>query len=555
MSQQVEIQMPLPVRDKRSSVYNYSPGGSTLFTSSSKFSQITLAESLEVQQPSKLRPIFLSCIASLGGFLFGYDTGTISGFLKMQPYASKFGEYNVESEDYSVPALRAGIIVSGVCIGGLIGGLSASKIAEKFGRTRSVMGFTVVYIAAVIQLILANSWVHVLIARIILGCAIGSFTLIIPMLLSESAPSNLREFNVSIFQLLLTFGIFVGNIIVYGTQNLETSNCYRIPMYISLAIALVLFGSISKMPESPRYLVYCGKIQEATTSVSCVHKVHTNSKYVEDEINSMKCAIEKDQAAGNAGWLELFTGRPRIFYRVVVGTSIQIFQLFSGANYFFYYGTTLFTQIGGMSTYATAIILSSVNFTCTIIGLALVSKLSRRAVLITGSVGMLVSFVLFATLGSFVFHPGQVIDGQVLGLDAQSVVVGKVMIFLACSFIFFYASTWAPLAFVILAEIYPQRVRSKAMSLGCASNWGFSIIVNIFTPFLVKIIGFSIGYIFSGFIFAGLIFVYFFLHETKGLTLEQTDDMYSSGINAIQSANKRERDEFFENQTLNGEKF
>lgn len=483
----------------------------------------------------QLRSIILTCAASLAGFLFGFDTGTISGFLEMDSFKKQFGDLNSEGE-YYLHSLRSGLFVSAISMGGLIGGLSAAKFSEKFGRTKSVMGYILLYLCALIQMVNARTWVHYFISRIMLGTAIGSYTLIIPMLLSESAPNSYREFIVSLFQLFITLGLFLGNIIVFGCHNIESRKSYQIPIITAICIAVILFFVMLWMPESPRYLLAKGKIDEAKKSISRFRNVDPESNYVFNEVQTMLSAINKDRAAGNASWKEMFIGRPRLCFRLFVGISIQIFQLFCGANYFFYYGTSLFRQIGGMSPFAPPIILSTVNVSCTILGLAIVSKFSRRFVLLTGAFGMFLAFMFFSSFGNFLFHPADGTVGQTL--SPESIRIGRSMIFFASLFILFYASTWAPLAYVILSEIFPQRIRPKAMSLGCASNWSLNILVNLFTPSIISRIGFSIGYIFAGFLLTAFIFTIFCVHETKGLTLEETDVMYASNISAINSSSR-----------------
>lgn len=547
-----DLQFPEPIAhasnyDKRESFYKIT----TVETSSPvnidseltlKNGSITSSITLSEEQPSNVQPLLFSCAAAIGGFLFGYDTGTISGFLEMISFQTQFGSYTSDGT-YSIPTMRSGLIVSSICIGGLIGGFVSGKVAEMIGRRKTIMCFVVLYLAAVIQMVLAVSWIHYFISRVMLGAALGSYTLVIPMLLSESAPNNIREFSVSLFQLFITGGILIGNLVVYNSENLNDTGAYKVPLYISMAGSCVLFGVMAYIPESPRFLIAQNNIEEAKHSIGKFQRISPYSQYVAREVQGMIDAIEKDKAAGSASWGEIFTGKPRLCFRLFVGISIQLLQLLCGANYFFYYGTALFQQIAGsMSIFTTPIILSGVNFGCTLVGMVFVSKCSRRTVLLTGSAGMFVSFFLFSSFGEFLFHPNSNLNSDFV--DVTTIRVGESMIFMACMFILFYAATWAPLSYVILAEIYPQRIRSKAMSVGSCSNWFLNFVVNLFTPFIVSKIGFGIGYIFSAFIFVGFFFTLFCVHETKGLTLEQTDEMYASHASAIQSSTKGFREEY-----------
>lgn len=478
-------------------------------------------------KPNYVVGICLTIMLTCGGFLFGYDTGTISGFLGMKGFITSFGVAD-ELGEFHLPSSRAGLLVSIFSIGALIGALSSSKAAESYGRIKTIAVYNVVYcLAVIVQLSATFHWVQILVGRFISGCGIGGFCVVIPMLISESVPSDLRGASISAFQLMVTFGIFIGNILCYGFRESTNAMGYKIPLGISLVFSAILFIGLYVTPESSRYLLSINKNAEACNALAETMRMDPLSNYVINEIELMAASVIADRNAGNGDWFELLHGKPRLFYRVCIGLTILATQQLCGPNYFFYYGTSLFSKIGSSNSFANAMILSGVNFACTFAGIYFVAKFNRRTVLMGGSFVMLIAFVVFASLGSFALEDS---NGVV------NTVVGKIMITFACIFIFGFASTWAPVAFVVIAEIFPQRIRSKAMSLANCSLWTWNFLISFFTPMITAKIGYLYGYVFCGAIFFSLFFVYFGIPETKGLTLEEIDELYASNISAKESS-------------------
>ena len=509
---------------------NHSHEEKELTPQNSKYSDASLNESAAGGKPNLFIGLAFTFMLSCGGFIFGYDTGTISGFLKMPSFLNNFGAINANGEAY-FPVIRSGIIVSIFSIGALFGCLSSSKAADTFGRIKTIIAFDIIYtIAIVIQLAASNSWVQIMMGRFASGFSVGGFCVVVPMLISESVPSNLRGPSVSFFQVMVTAGILVGNVLCFAFKSNGESLGYRVPLGVSLIFSSILLVAMFIMPESPRYLVSIGEVQKAHESFGKTVCLAPDSAHVTRAIAEITHSVDADKSAGTASWAELVTGKPRILYRVAIGTLMLSIQQLCGANYFFYYGTSLFTSIGTSDSFATSIIFSGVNCACSFIGIYLVSKLSRRFVLMMGSIIMLLSFLIFASLGSFLLNM-QV--GQEVIVNP---IIGKTMIFFACIFIFGFGATWAPLGFVVVSEIFPQRIRSKAMSIASCALWLWNFLISFFTPMITAKIGYKYGYVFSGCILFSVLFVFFCVHETKGISLEEINDMYASGVSAIHSS-------------------
>lgn len=303
------------------------------------------------------------------------------------------------------------------------------------------------------------------------------------------------------YQLFITIGILIAYLINFGTEKIQSTASWRIVMGVSWVWALILGIGILFFPETPRFDYRNGKVEKATQSIAKFHGVHHHHSIVRKQLEEMAEKFEMEQEGGNHPWYEVVTG-PRMGYRTALGMIIQAFQQLTGANYFFYYGTTIFASIGLSNSFVTQIILGAVNTGTTFPGLYFVEKFGRRKCLITGALWQFMCFMVFASLGAFKLE-------QADGSYSQS--TGYVMIVFACLFIASFASTWGPMAWAVTAEIYPGRYRSTCISLCSASNWTFNFLIAFFTPFITNDIGFKYGYVFAGCNLAAAFTVYFFL--------------------------------------------
>lgn len=495
----------------------------------------SVASSVHLVNPSKAPSIkeswyvlLMSILIAFGGFIFGYDIGTISGYVNMPDYLQRFGEQSqLDPSVYYCSNSRVGLIVSIMSLGSIVGGLTLAKYADIGGRRRSIVLALIIYIVSiVIQITSLRSWIQMMMGRLVEGFSLGSISITCPMLISESAPSRIRGICVFFYQFMATFGIFIGYSVNYGASSLEGSKLWRAPMGICFAWAIILLLGILIIPESPRFLVNKQRYEEAMKSLAKLARTTIDNPKVKSELDAIVAAAELERAIGQATWKEIFVGKPRILYRVMIGILIQTAQQLTGANYFFYYGTTIFKAVGLSDSFLTSIILGAVNLATTFIGLAIIDRYGRRVVCLVGTSGMFVCFLIYSILGS-----------QKLYLEdgTTSIPVGNAMIFLTCLFIAFFAPTWGGIPNVITSEIFPGRVRSIGMSICIANLWLWNFITNFTTPFITSAIDFYYGFIFAGFLLCSLFFVYFCVYETKGLSLEEVDEMFSTKIKAWQS--------------------
>jgi SP family sugar:H+ symporter-like MFS transporter len=463
------------------------------------------------------RSALMGVFVSMGGFLFGYDTGQISGFLEMENFLERYGQQAAD-ETFQFSNVRSGLIVGLLSIGTLIGALVAAFIADRIGRKWSISGWCVIVCVGITVQISSPSgkWYQIAVGRLVAGLGVGALSLLVPMYQAESGPRHIRGSLISTYQLFITLGIFIANCINFGTEANTNTSSWRIPMGITYLWATILGFGMAMFPESPRYDYRHGKVDKAIDTLSKIYGVPRNHRALHIEFDEIKQKYEEEVRNGQVTWMQMFRA-PTMKYRVAVGVALQALQQLTGANYFFYYGTTVFKGAGIHNSYVTQMILGGVNFGTTFLGLYLIEHYGRRRSLIAGALWMFVCFMIFASVGHF-------------SLDRENPEntkpAGVAMVVFACLFILGFASTWGPMVWTIVAELFPSQYRARGMSLATASNWLWNFLLAFFTPFIVSAIDFRFGYVFAGCLFLAAGLVYFAVIEGQGRTLEEIDTMY-----------------------------
>lgn len=468
---------------------------------------------------------FLCLLIAFGGFVFGWDTGTISGFVNMPDYIERFGQKDSVTNLPYLSDFRTGLLVGIFNIGCAVGGVAIGKITDTTGRRKSLMVTMALYIVGVlIQITSSRIWIQYLVGRIVTGLAVGGTSVVSPMFISETSPSSIRGTLVSCYQLMITAGIFLGYCTTYATHRRTGSSSWRLPMALCFIWALLMAIGMSFMPESPRFLIEKGHMVEARRSIAKVNNLPLDSEQVDHEMTVLSVSIEAEQAAGSASWNELVIGQPKIFYRVVMGILLQSLQQLTGCNYFFYYGTTVFKSVGIDDSFKTSILLGAVNFGATFLALYIVDHFGRRKTLLGGCAGMSSCLLAFSIIGVKALYKGA------YGASPVNKAAGDAMSTVTCIYIAFFATTWAPTVFVVVSETYPLRIRTKAMGLATSSNWLWGFFIAFFTPAITRAIHFAYGFVFFGCVVFAAVFVYTCVPETKGLSLEDVDFLYTDFV-------------------------
>jgi SP family sugar:H+ symporter-like MFS transporter len=320
-------------------------------------------------------------------------------------------------------------------------------------------------IGVIIQLTATNHWVHLMMGRFVAGLGIGNLSVGVPMFQSECAPRQIRGATVASYQLAITLGILISNCVNYGVRSIEDSSAsWRIVVGLGILFALPLGLGVLFVPESPRWLAGRSNWDGARMSLARLRGVKhdLSNQFVEDDLREMREILERERAAGVGTWKECFVpkknGVPKQVYRTALGVSIHFLQQWTGVNYFFYYGATIFESAGIDDPIRTQLILGAINVGFTFLGLYVVERYGRRWPLFLGAIWQAVWMAVFASMGTALNPEGNTTSGII-------------MIVAAAMFIASFAATWGPICWVVIGETFPLRTRSKQASFATAGNW------------------------------------------------------------------------------------
>ena len=326
------------------------------------------------------------------------------------------------------------------------------------------------------------------------------------------------------YQFCITIGILLASCVDYGTQNRTDTGSYRIPIAIQMLWALILGTGLFFLPESPRFFVKRGNIDAAANSLARLRGQSRDSAYVQQELAEIVANHEYElqvmpQGSYFSSWANCFKGglsRPSSnLRRTILGTSLQMMQQWTGINIIFYFGTTFFQDLGTISNpFLISLVTTLVNVCSTPLSFYIIERLGRRTILIWGALGMLICEFIVAIIGT---------------ADGKNPNAIRAEIAFICIYIFFFASTWGPGAWVVIGEIFPLPIRSRGVALSTASNWLWNCIITVITPYMVGKdkgnLGAKVFFIWGALCTACFIYAYFLIPETKGLSLEQVDRM------------------------------
>lgn len=442
----------------------------------------------------QLSVFFIFFFGALGGLLFGFDTGIISG-------ASPLIENN-----FNLGIEQTGFITSSVLIGSSIGALSTGTLSDHFGRKRLLLISSILFLLGSGLSMAAVGFVSMVIARIILGFAIGSASALTPAYLAELADAPHRGSLGTMFQLMITAGILLAYVSNLGFlhHNLLGIRDWRWMLGSALIPAVILFIGSLILPESPRYLVESGKINEAR---DVLHELRKNTHEDPDKELS---DIQKIADQPKGGLKELTTfARPA----VIVAILLMLLQQLVGINSVIYFLPQVFIKGFGFAE-SNAIWISVgigvVNFVCTILAYLVMDKFNRRTILLFGSIVMAISIGILSVLN--------------FTLSVQNAAI-PTMILIAI-YIFGFAVSWGPICWLMLGEIFPLNVRGVGNSIGSAANWIGNFIVTQFFLVLLSMFHNNVGGPFAVFTFFAILSIFFVIYmvpETRGKTLENIE--------------------------------
>lgn len=411
--------------------------------------------------------ICVGAFVAFGGVLFGYDTGTISGILAMDYFDNLFstGYRNADGE-LSISPSQQSAIVSILSAGTFFGALASPFMADTIGRRLALIASSFVFILGVIFQTAAVALPLFLAGRFFAGFGVGLISALIPLYQSETAPKWIRGAIVGAYQWAITIGLLLAAVVDNATARRQDTGSYRIPIAVQFAWAIILIGGMLVLPETPRFLIKRGQDARAAQALGRLRRLPADHEAVRAEMAEVRANHDYEMSLGSAGYLDCFRGP--MLKRQLTGMGLQALQQLTGINFIFYYGTQYFINSGIQDAFIIQVITSVVNVFSTIPGLWAVDKFGRRPLLLWGAVGMAVSQFLVAMLGTLT--TGQDASGHTI---VYNVPAQKAGIAFVCIYIFFFASTWGPLAWVVTGEIFPLKHRARGLSMTTATNVSF----------------------------------------------------------------------------------
>ncbi|MGI9532408.1 sugar porter family MFS transporter [Lutimonas sp.] len=471
---------------------------------------------------------FVTIVITLGGLLFGYDTGVING---TQFYFSKY---------FELTGWLKGFIVSSALLGALVGAASAGVISKSIGRKKSLIISAILFAISAwgsgLPSMLPESMGLMVFFRILGGIAIGMASMNAPMYIAEIAPAKNRGTLVTYYQMAVVIGFFVVFLATYfiGSGLTEQENIdygWRYMFWSELVPALAFLLLLLMVPKSPRWLMIKGKEEEAKEVLVAIHGQDVADK----EFAEIKDSIVSEGSIKKASIFQ-----KSLFPIVIIGTVLSVLQQFTGINAVLYYGADIFEQalgFGKEDILLQQILLATVNLLFTFIAMFTVDKLGRKPLLIIGGVGMLLGFLIMG----FTLYLSDYSAVNSAGLPAISSTEGIICLVGILMFIGSFAMSMGPIVWVLLAEIFPNRIRSTAMAIAVAAQWLANYFVSQTFPIIVEsdanrlvadggTWNNSLPYfLFSAFIIFIIFFTWKWIPETKGKTLEEMEAIFNKG--------------------------
>ncbi|MCQ8888817.1 sugar porter family MFS transporter [Pseudoalteromonas carrageenovora] len=450
--------------------------------------------------------IFISAVAAIGGFLFGFDSGVINGTVSALGNA------------FNSSSVATGFNVASVLLGCALGALAAGPLADKFGRRAIMIITAIIFAISAFGSGISESSAEFIFYRLFGGLGIGAASVLAPAYIAEVAPPALRGRLATLQQLAIVLGLFAAFLSNYliadaagSAQNilmLDTA-AWRWMFWAELVPAILFLVGVLFIPESPRYLVAQGKVDDAKTVFSKI-----SNDNVAAQISDVKSSLHSDKKPSIR---DLFIdGSKKVHPIVWAGVALSVFQQFVGINVVFYYGSELWQAAGFDESQSLFInvLAGTTNIVSTFIAIALVDKIGRKSLLLVGSVGMFISLSAL----TYIFGSAGLDEAGKLALSDN---MGTFALIMANLFVVFFGLSWGPVVWVLLGEMFNNRIRGAALAVAASAQWIANFAITMTFPIMLANIGLAGAYGFYA--LSALISIFFvakYITETRGKTLE-----------------------------------
>jgi len=452
--------------------------------------------------------LLISCVATIGGFLFGFDSGVINGTVTGLQAA------------FHSDSIGTGFNVASMLLGCAAGAFFAGRLADRWGRRTLLILSALFFIISAWGSGIAGSSVEFVVYRVIGGLAVGAASVMAPAYISEIAPAEYRGRLITIQQIAIIFGLFSSFLSNYLLADIAGSSTtefwlgyqtWRWMFWIELVPAATFFFSLLFIPESPRYLVVSGKSAKAREVLTRLYGIESATKKV-DEIDASLAADHHQPKLS-----DLLEGPNRKVRRIVwVGLGLAAFQQLVGINVVFYYGAVLWQAVGFSEgdSLLINVISGAVSIAACIVALSIIDRVGRKPMLWFGSIGMAITLALMAVA----FSTATETSGD-LSLSRN---MGILALISANAYVMIFNGSWGPVMWVMLGEMFPNQIRGSGLAVAGLSQWVTNFAITMTFPIFLASIGLMGAYgLYAGCAVISAVFVHKMVHETRGLELEE----------------------------------
>mmetsp|Transcript_39207 Transcript_39207/g.73112 ORF Transcript_39207/g.73112 Transcript_39207/m.73112 type:complete len:487 (-) Transcript_39207:131-1591(-) len=454
------------------------------------------------------KAVTASLVASLGAFLFGLDIGYIAPILECASFKRDVGHLPDFADPKSkISSMEAGFIVGIFSLGCLTTSFPpiSSYFLDEIGRRSSIILGGIIFLLGCGLQAGSGSIATFLFGRLVTGTSIGLLSNVVPLYQAEMAPPALRGTLTSMYNMMITAGIFTAALL--DMLLVEKNNGWRAAICLQAIPAMIILVVMPCLPRSPRWLVRQGRITEASDALTILRGAETGAKELEEILKEFKAECE----VASGTWKEVFSGR--VVRLVAIGASLQLLQQLVGMNAFMYFGPRMFKHLD-LDPNLFQTIANGVNMVFTLPALYFIERTGRRSLLVVGALGMAISSFTLGVLGLWGTR------GHGEEVTPNSELIARILAAMVLFFIASFAATWGPTVWVYCAEMFPLRHRARCLGVTTMTNWVGNFLIAQFTPVLLSAMGFGTFIIFAGFSVTAL-FLGLWLPETRGIPLEQ----------------------------------
>ncbi|KAI1845155.1 hypothetical protein JX265_002761 [Neoarthrinium moseri] len=473
----------------------------------------------------------IAAISVIGGGLFGFDISSMSAIISTQPYLCQFDEQGINPDNGlcqgPTPNTQGGITAAmpgGSWLGALVSGI----VSDRFGRKTSIQVGSVIWVIGSIICCASVNIPMLIVGRVINGFSVGICSAQVPVYITEMAPPSKRGRLVGMQQWAITWGIMIMFFICYGCSYISGAGAFRVPWGLQMIPAILLFLGLLVMPESPRWLAKKDRWEEAKDVLTLVHsKGNPNSAFVAKELAEIREVVEFERRNADVSIFELFS--PRVINRTHIGVFTQIWSQLTGMNVMMYYITYVFTMAGlGSNVLLPSAIQFIINVCLTVPALIWMDAWGRRPTLLVGAFFMCLWMCINAGLFAVYSRPPVPEDHFTTPSESMAISGAPAKAVIASTYLFVasYAPTWGPVSWTYPPELYPLRLRGKAVSLATSANWAFNFALAYFVPPAFENITWKVYVLFAVFLFAMFWHVFFLFPETANKPLEEVEAIF-----------------------------